>query len=83
MNDTLIELNKVFCDVFRNKNLVLRADSNTSSIDGWDSLTHMLLVAAIEKHFGLTFTLRDVMQFRNAGDIAACIQSYSDKKACR
>jgi acyl carrier protein len=83
MSRTLEELNLVFCDVFRNKALLLSPDSNASTIEGWDSLTQMLLVAAVEKHFGITFTLNEVMGFKNAGDIITTIDASMSKKACR
>jgi len=76
MDPILIELNQVFCKVFRRKELVISPVSNAGSIDGWDSLTHMELITEIEKHFQLNFSFNEIMAFRNAGDIVACIEKH-------
>ncbi|HXC04274.1 MAG TPA: acyl carrier protein [Bacteroidia bacterium] len=75
MDDALKELNTVFARVFRKPELVITYNSDAASVEGWDSLTHMMLIAAIEKQFNVLFTLGQVMHFRNAGDILAAIET--------
>lgn len=40
----------------------LSAFSSPENTVGWDSLAHMDLVVALEKHFGIRFSPRDIMQ---------------------
>ena len=43
-------------------------DLTASDIDEWDSLTHINLIVAIEKEFGISFTLEELEQQNNVGD---------------
>ncbi|TNE93701.1 MAG: hypothetical protein EP324_02965, partial [Gammaproteobacteria bacterium] len=40
----------------------LSTSSSPENTVGWDSLAHMDLVVALEKHFGIRFSPRDIMQ---------------------
>lgn len=76
MNATLTELNQVFSQVFHKQDLVISEMSSASSIEGWDSLTHIELIAAIEKHFSMRFSFNEIMAFQNVGDIVSCIDRH-------
>ena len=76
MDDTLNILNAVFCQVFRRPGMLITASSDASSVNGWDSLTHIELIAAIELRFGLSFSFNEVLGFRTAGDILKCIDAH-------
>jgi len=43
-------------------------------VDGWDSFSHVTLVLAIEARFGVRFSQKELLSFRNVGDIAACLE---------
>jgi len=44
-------------------------------VDGWDSLTNMRLITAIEKHYNIRFGLREILKFKHVGDLCASIQA--------
>lgn len=52
----------------------IAARTTANEVDGWDSLSHVNLMAAVEVHFGVTFTTQEIMSFRNVGDLAACVE---------
>jgi acyl carrier protein len=79
MNDILNRLNAVFCQVFRRPGLQITPASDASSINGWDSLTHIELIAAIELSFSISFSFNEVMGFNNVGDIVNCIDAHLKK----
>ena len=57
-----------------NREEVLKHESSTSKdVDGWDSLTHMQIIAQIEKHFGVRFNFREVIKFKNVGDLCSAL----------
>ena len=70
-------LQEVFRKVLRTKALTLAPDSSPATVPGWDSLTHMQLIAAIEAEFGIQFSFDEVSAFRSAGDIATAVASKS------
>ena len=52
----LKEINDIFIDVLENSNLKINESTTAEDIDEWDSLTHIMLVTAIEKFFNKKFT---------------------------
>jgi len=50
-------------------------DSLTSSdIPGWDSMNYLLLIAELEKQFKYSFTMDEVMDAKNLGDLRVIIE---------
>jgi len=45
------------------------------AIDGWDSLSHVNLIVAIETRFGIIFSQKELLTFKNVGDLLNCIRS--------
>ena len=42
-------------------------------VEEWDSLSHVQLVVALEKAFGIKFTSREILSWDNVGDLVDCI----------
>jgi len=42
-------------------------------VDGWDSFTHTQLIAAIEEHYGINFRLKEILNFKNVGDMCRAV----------
>ena len=76
MSSALNELNGLFRKVFGQEDLVISPLSDAASVPGWDSLTHVELIRAIEEHFSIVFTFNEMMAFRNVGDILSCIEKH-------
>lgn len=65
-------LNKVqviFRDVLDNQDIVLSRETTADEIEEWDSLSHISLVVAIEKEFGIRFALGELQRLKNVGDM--------------
>jgi len=60
MDNIRNELQDIFRDVFDNDELVLTDDMTADQVEGWDSLTHINLIIAIEKQFGVKFTTAEM-----------------------
>ncbi len=67
-NEVTKRLNKIFNKIFIDSEFVFSRDLTASDIDEWDSLTHINLIVAIEKEFGISFTLEELEQQNNVGD---------------
>lgn len=75
INDIIKQVNNIFVDLFEDKSIVLDELSDTSTIEAWDSLNHIQIITAIEKHFKIRFELNDLLNFQNIGDLSKGIQS--------
>ncbi|MCR5730737.1 MAG: acyl carrier protein [Ruminococcus sp.] len=67
------KLNRVFQDVFDNETLELEDNTTADDIEDWDSLTHIDLVVAVEKEFGIKFSMGEVRKLQNVGEMVDII----------
>lgn len=50
-------------------------ESTTSAeVEKWDSMNHALLIATIEKEFGVTFDIMEIIGINRFGDFADLIE---------
>ena len=71
--DIFAELNGVFRQVFGDTSLTVTRDTTANDIDDWDSITHMILISAVEQKFGVKFALGELPTLQNVGDMADTI----------
>lgn len=50
-------------------------DLTATDVEGWDSLTHMSIITALERDFGVKFKLREVNKLKNMGSLIELISS--------
>jgi len=67
------KLNEVFQDVFDDDSITVNDETTAADIEDWDSLEHIHLVSAIEKTFGLKFTMAQVVEMKNVGEMVDVI----------
>lgn len=70
---TLEKLNSIFQTVFDNDEIDIRPETTASDVDGWDSLSHVNLILAVEKGFNIRFTQKELLAFKNVGDLLRSI----------
>ena len=71
-------LNVVFRDVFDDDELTVEEATTAADVDGWDSLEHINLIAAVEQEFGVHFTMGEVVTMKNVGEMAQLIIKKSE-----
>lgn len=69
------DLTPLFHTVFNNADIVITDDLNAEKVDQWDSLTHLNMIAEVEKHFGVKFKLKELIGMKNVGDMIDLILS--------
>jgi len=75
MRDILSELQPIFRDVFDDDSIAVTNETNASMIEDWDSLSHIRLVIAVEKYFGIKFAFGELQDLKNVGEMAELIKN--------
>ena len=68
------ELTEVFREVFDDDSIQLTPELTADDVEGWDSLSHVNLIIAVEMKFGVEFTQKEIRSFANVGEMIACIE---------
>jgi len=73
-NDILSQIKDIFIDTLDNEEIVIEETTQASDVDEWDSLTHIMLVVAIEKNFKMRFNSAEILSWKNIGEMVNCIE---------
>jgi len=68
------KLTTSFRRVFDDPELELRDAMTAADVAGWDSLAHITLIIDIEEEFGLRFTVDDIADLKNVGEMIALVE---------
>lgn len=74
------ETRKQLVDVFKQvfgRDIALRDELTPPDVEGWDSLMHVMLIVAAEKHFGIKFKGSEIANAACVGDLVDLICSKS------
>jgi acyl carrier protein len=67
-------LNGVFQLVFEDDTIQITDEMTADDIDGWDSLSHVNLIVAVETQFNIRFSQKELLIFKNVGDLLRSIE---------
>jgi acyl carrier protein len=70
---TMDALTDVFRQVFDDPGITLTPHTTADDVDGWDSLSHVNLILAVENRFNVRFKQKEILGFKNVGDLARCV----------
>ena len=73
--ELLTELNEIFIEVIDDENIKLTPATTAPEVDGWDSLTHIQLVVAIEKKFKIRFSAKEIQSWKNVSELMESIDA--------
>ena len=73
--DILSKVQNIFRDVLDEENISLTSQTTANDIEEWDSLTHIQLVVAIEKSFKIKFTSKELLSWKNVGEMVETIHA--------
>lgn len=77
MKYSLMDLAPIFRKIFQDENIQLKESTTAADIEDWDSVNHIYLVVAIEKHFKVKFTTYQIQSWKNVGEILATLNTLA------
>jgi|MEHZ01.4.fsa_nt_MEHZ011091739.1_3 acyl carrier protein len=60
---------EIFQEVFDQPELKIFDEMVAQDVPDWDSLNHITLVVSLEEEFNLKFTTKEVMSWKNVGEM--------------
>ena len=72
--DVRDKLNGIFREVFKDDTIQIKPEMTANDVEGWDSFSHITLITAIEIRFNIKLSLKEVMSFKNVGDLMRYIE---------
>lgn len=72
-SDITQRLTGIFRTVLGSDGLVITRELRAGDIRQWDSISHVMLIAEIEKDFSITFKLKDLSRMQCVGDMIEVI----------
>ena len=72
--EIVAKVREAFIKVLDHENFELTETTTADDVDGWESITHMMIISEVEKQFGIKFKLMDLMNMNNVGDLIKTIE---------
>ncbi|MFH6769254.1 acyl carrier protein [Gaetbulibacter aquiaggeris] len=69
------KIKEVLISVLEHNNFEMIDELTAQDVDGWDSLSHMMIITKIEDKFNIKFKIRDLNKLKNMGSLVSVIQS--------
>ena len=66
--------------VLRHDNFELQENLSAKDVDGWDSLTHMIIITEIEAKFEVRFKLKELNKLNNMGNLLDLVSNKLAEK---
>ena len=67
-------LTPIFRDVLDDDTLTIHDEMTADDVPGWDSLSHINLITAVENAFGVKFSIKDVRSMKNVGSLTELLK---------
>lgn len=67
------QLNKIFQEILELDEVCLSDSTTADDIEEWDSLAHISLISAVEHHFDIKFSMKEIINMHNVGEMVELI----------
>lgn len=79
-SEVFARMGEICKDVFDDESLNITESMTALDVEAWDSLTHLSLINELEQTFGVTFTLDEVTESRNLGELLTVLMKHIEEK---
>ncbi|WP_340318367.1 acyl carrier protein [Rhizorhabdus argentea] len=75
------KLTELFRDIFDDDDIVVGDDTTAADVEGWDSLTNIRLILAVETAFSIRLSAAQVSALAQLGDLVSVIERKLNQAA--
>lgn len=79
-NEILERIGTILNAVLEHNNFELHEELTAKDVDGWDSLTHMIIITEIESAFEIRFKLKELNKLNNMGNLLDLVSAKLAEK---
>ena len=72
-NEIVNKIKTILVAVLKHEDFVMNDELTAAKVNGWDSLTHMIIITDIENAFGIKFKLEELNKLNNMGSLIELI----------
>jgi acyl carrier protein len=80
MSELRERLQDVFRNVFDDDEMEIFDGMSAAHVEDWDSLQHINLIIAVEKTFGISFTVAEISQLKEPGQNVGTFTGLIERK---
>lgn len=74
-NEIIAQVKQILKTALNHENFEMSETLSAADVDGWDSLSHMIIISEVEKQFSIAFKLKELNKMKNMGDMLDLIAS--------
>ena len=74
-HDVYVELTELLRTIFNDASLAIHASTTAHDVSGWDSLTHLNVIVAVERRFRIRFDFDEITRLRTVGDLVTSVMA--------
>lgn len=78
-SEILQQITRILRDILNNPTLVVDENTSADRIERWDSLAHVNILMTVERTFGVRFSLGEIKQLRNVGEMARLVEEKKNR----
>ncbi len=68
-------LSNIIGKALNQENFIVKDELTAKDVEGWTSLSHMIIISEIEKQFQVKFKLKELNKIDNIGNLIDLIQT--------
>lgn len=65
----------ILISVLKHEKFEMNDELNAFEVEGWDSLSHMIIISEIESQYNIKFKLKELNRLNNIGSLIELVQS--------
>jgi len=74
-SEMISKLKGIIVEIVKHDDFEMKEDLTAAQVEGWDSLSHAMIIMEIENNFGAKFSLREINKLTDMGSLLDLISA--------